>query len=333
MAAFGSAMTAFERRAYDGTRAGGVVHAGVGLGLGVLAGTVLGRGPLATTAATAIAVAGRGLGDAAALVGGALTIGDLDAARRALPSLVGRDPTGLDAEEIARAVVESVAENTVDAVVAPALWAAVGGAPGALGYRAVNTMDAMVGHRSDRYAEYGWASARLDDAANWVPARLTAALVMAVRPRAAAGVVRAVRHDAPAHPSPNSGVAEAAFAGALGLRLGGVSRYGDRVEIRPPLGDGRPRSPTTSPPPSCCPTTWPWPWPRCWPPWARPSRCGAGPGGCGHERHRPGPRTGPVPAAAVSRRCPHRAITAATGRPWRRPSGSTPPTSSTCRRA
>ncbi len=240
VAVFGSTMAAFERRAYDGTRAGGIVHAATGLGLGLLAGRVVGRGVLATTAATAIAVAGRGLGNAAAEVGAALAISDLDGARRALPSLVGRDPSALDADDIARAAVESVAENTVDAVVAPACWAAVGGAAGAFGYRAVNTMDAMVGHRSARYAEYGWASARLDDAANWIPARLTAALVVAVRPRTATAVARAVRRDAPAHPSPNSGVAEAAFSAALGLRLGGVSRYGDRVEIRPALGEGRP---------------------------------------------------------------------------------------------
>jgi adenosylcobinamide-phosphate synthase len=136
--------------------------------------------------------------------------------------------------------VESVAENTVDAVVAPALWAAALGAPGALGYRAVNTLDAMVGHRSDRYLRYGWASARLDDLAGWVPARVTAALVAAVRPPRAGAVWTAVRTQAPAHPSPNSGVAEAAFAAALGLRLGGENRYGDRVELRPPLGTGRP---------------------------------------------------------------------------------------------
>jgi adenosylcobinamide-phosphate synthase len=153
---------------------------------------------------------------------------------------VGRDPAGMDENEMARAVVESVAENTVDAVVAPAFWAAIGGAPGALGYRAVNTMDAMVGHRTTRYLSYGWASARLDDAAGYLPARLTAALVAGVRPGRAAAVWRAVNSQAPGHPSPNAGVAEAAFAAALGLRLGGCNRYGERVEHRPWLGQGRP---------------------------------------------------------------------------------------------
>src|SRR4051812_34384617 len=182
VAAFGSTMQAYEERGYDGSRAGGVVHAAVGVGIGVGAGALLGRGVGATTAATFLAVAGRGLGDAAAEVGGALAAGDLEQARRSLQSLVGRDPWALDEADIVRAVVESVAENTVDAVVAPAFWAALAGAPGALGYRAVNTLDAMVGHRSPRYADYGWASARLDDVANWAPARLTAALVVAVRP-------------------------------------------------------------------------------------------------------------------------------------------------------
>jgi adenosylcobinamide-phosphate synthase len=139
--------------------------------------------------------------------------------------------------------VESVAENTVDAVVAPALWAAVAGAPGVLAHRAANTMDAMVAHRNERYDRFGWAAARLDDAAAYVPARVTAVLVAACRPRAAGEVWRTVRRDAGAHPSPNSGVAEAAFAAALGVRLGGPSRYGDRVEQRPALGDGVPPAP------------------------------------------------------------------------------------------
>ena len=186
-----------------------------------------------------MAVAHNQLAAAAEDVAARLGADDLDGARARLPALVGRDPAGLDEKEISRAVVESVAENTVDAVVAPVLWALVGGAPGVLAYRAVNTMDAMVGHRSPRHLRYGWAAARLDDGANWLPARVTAALVGACRPRRAGDVWRAVRHDATAHPSPNAGVAEAAFAGALGVRLGGINRYGDRVEVRPSLGDGR----------------------------------------------------------------------------------------------
>jgi adenosylcobinamide-phosphate synthase len=239
MAGFGRVMQALEGRIYADERRAGVVHAAAGVALGLAAGRLARSTPVATWSA----VAGRSLGQAAATVGRALEQDDVAEARRLLPALVGRDPSQLDAKEIARAVVESVAENTVDAVVAPALWAAIAGGPGVLAHRAINTMDAMVGHHNDRYERYGWAAARLDDAAAWVPARATAALVAVVRPHHAAAVWQAVRHDAPAHPSPNSGVAEAAFAAALGLRLGGESRYGDRVEMRPPLGAGRPPEP------------------------------------------------------------------------------------------
>ena len=236
VAVFGSFMLGVERRLYRDSRAAGLVHTTVGVTVGALAGIAA----HSTAAATYVAVAGRLLHRTALDLAAALDAGDLDRARAQLPALAGRDATDLGEPEIVRAVVESVAENTVDAVVAPALWAAVLGGAGALGYRAVNTLDSMVGHRSDRYCRYGWASARLDDAANWVPARATAALVAAVRPHHAADVWRTVRGDAPAHPSPNAGVAEAAFAAALGLRLGGVNRYGDRVEHRAPLGRGRP---------------------------------------------------------------------------------------------
>jgi len=231
---FGRSMTAVERLTYEDRRAAGVVHAVVGVGMGMGAGSAVG-----TTTATYIAVAGRELRAVAQSVGAALAADDLERARAILPGLVGRDVSVLDRDGMARAVVESVAENTVDAVVAPAWWAATAGAPGVLGYRAVNTLDAMVGHRSERYARFGWASARLDDVAAFLPARLTAALVTAVRPGSTRAVWRAVWDQAPAHPSPNAGVAEAAFAGALGLRLGGDNRYGDVTDRRPVLGDGR----------------------------------------------------------------------------------------------
>jgi adenosylcobinamide-phosphate synthase len=235
-AVFGRFRNSIERRLYADSRRRGAAHTAIGVACGTGAGTVI-RSP---ALATMVAVGGRSLADAATAVGAALQRGDLARARALLPALVGRDPSALDEKEVCRAVVESVAENTVDAVVAPALWAAAAGAPGALAYRAVNTMDAMVGYKTDRYARYGWAAARLDDLAGWLPARATAVLVASARPACAAAVWRTVRRDAPAHPSPNSGVAEAAFAAALGLRLGGESRYGDHLEVRPPLGDGRP---------------------------------------------------------------------------------------------
>jgi adenosylcobinamide-phosphate synthase len=235
VAAFGTVMAWVEHALYRPRRASGVVHAMAGLGLGVAAGSFVRN----TALATYISVAQKALTDAGLDVAGALEDHDLPRARQLLPALVGRDPSDLGVTEISRAVVESLAENTVDAVVAPALWGALCGAPGTLGYRAVNTMDATVGYHNDRYEQYGWASARLDDVANYVPSRLTAALVVAVRPGSARDIWRAVRQDAPLHPSPNSGVAEAAFAAALGLRLGGINTYGSRTEQRAQLGRGR----------------------------------------------------------------------------------------------
>ncbi|TDC76500.1 adenosylcobinamide-phosphate synthase CbiB, partial [Actinomadura sp. 7K507] len=162
--------------------------------------------------------------------------GDLEAARGRLSHLCARDPRGLDAGGLARAVVESVAENTSDASIAPLVWGAVAGVPGLLVYRAVNTLDAMVGYRNPRYERFGWAAARLDDVANWVPARVTGGLVAVCSGR---GAWRVLVRDGGNHPSPNAGRCEAAFAGALGVRLGGVNEYGGRVERRPEMGDGR----------------------------------------------------------------------------------------------
>ncbi len=147
----------------------------------------------------------------------------------------------LDADGLARAALESVAENTSDAHVAPLLWAALGGVPGVLAYRGVNTLDAMIGNRSPRYARFGWAAARLDDVANYAAARVAGALVVVCAPAvggSARGALRAWRRDAARHPSPNAGVVEAAFAGALGVRLGGPTQYRHELEIRPGLGDG-----------------------------------------------------------------------------------------------
>ncbi|QWC86516.1 adenosylcobinamide-phosphate synthase CbiB [Nocardioidaceae bacterium] len=236
---FASVMARVERLTYADGRAAGAAYAGAGLALGLLAGRFTPLGP-----AVAVAVAGRMLRDAGDQVADPLLRGDLDAARAALPALVGRDPTQLDASGISAAAIESLAENTVDAVVAPVVWALLAGAPGVIAHRAANTMDAMVGHRSVRYARFGTAAARLDDAMAWVPARLTAVLVAGVRPHRARAVARCVRRDAPAHPSPNAGVAEAAAAAALGVELGGPLTYAyadgsdARVEQRPRLGEG-----------------------------------------------------------------------------------------------
>jgi len=250
VAGFGSAAAALERRLWRDDRIAGVAHVLLLTSAAAAAGTALERATatrpaartLVTAAATWTVLGGTSLSRTAGRMAGALADGDLPGARAVLPSLAGRDPSGLGADELARATVESVAENTSDAAVAPLFWGAVAGVPGLLAYRAVNTLDAMVGHRSPRYERFGWASARLDDVANWAPARLTAALTVACAPLAggsAAGALRTWRRDGAAHPSPNAGRCEAALAGALGLRLGGRNVYGSRVEDRPVLGSGR----------------------------------------------------------------------------------------------
>ncbi|WP_326696837.1 cobalamin biosynthesis protein [Streptomyces sp. NBC_01754] len=242
VAAFGRAAAGVEDRLWRDHRGWGALHTllcagGAAGGAALAARAVRGR-PAAAVALTAAAtwsvVGGTSLGREARAVGDALAAGDVGLARERLPHLCGRDPHSLDAPAIARAVVESVAENTSDAVVGALVWGAVGGVPGLVGFRAVNTLDAMVGHRSARHRRYGWASARLDDLAGWPGARLTAALAVAAGGRPAAAV-RAWRADAGRHPSPNAGPVEASFAGALGVRLGGTLTYGGRVEHRPVL--------------------------------------------------------------------------------------------------
>ncbi|MFE2418096.1 cobalamin biosynthesis protein [Streptomyces hokutonensis] len=247
VAAFGRAAGAVEQVLWRDHRGWGALHTAVCVGgtvsLAAVATSALRPSRTASAALTAAAtwavVGGTSLAREAGVIGRALEAGDMEAARARLPHLCGRDPQALDADGIARAVVESVAENTSDAVVGALVWGGIAGVPGLLGFRAVNTLDAMVGHKSAKYRRYGWASARLDDLAGWPGARLTAVLatVAGGDPR---GAVRAWRSDAPKHPSPNAGPVEASFAGALGVRLGGTLSYGGRVEDRPVLnGAGR----------------------------------------------------------------------------------------------
>ena len=251
VAAFGAVASRAESRIWSDSRirgAGLLAVCVIPVSLAGLAGQRLTRGrPLAAAAVTALAtwtvLGGTSLGGTALALGRDLDAGDLDAARRILPALCGRDPGQLDAAGLARAAVESVAENTSDAVVAPLLWGAVFGLPGLLGYRAVNTLDAMIGHHSPRYERFGWAAARLDDVANLIPARVTGLLAAALAPAVGGRTrqaLRTLRRDGGQHPSPNAGRCEAAFAGALGVRLGGRNSYQGRVEQRGLLGDGSP---------------------------------------------------------------------------------------------
>jgi adenosylcobinamide-phosphate synthase len=238
---FGQAAARLERFTYRDSRIAGALHVGLLVGALGLLGSALQGSIAATAAATWISLGGTSLARTGVSMAELLERGDIDGARRLLPSLCGRDPARLDGAGLTRAALESVAENTSDAEVAPVLWAAVGGVPAVLGYRGINTLDAMIGHRSPRYLRFGWAAARLDDLANFVAARATAALVVICAPLVGgspSGAVRAWRRDAARHPSPNAGVVEAAFAGALGVRLGGPTHYHHEVQIRPTLGDG-----------------------------------------------------------------------------------------------
>ncbi len=254
VAGFGAVAAALERLTYRDTRTAGAAHTSLLIGVVSVFGAALQsaagrRGPAwfaaGTAAATWTALGGTSLLRVGESMADLLDRGDTAAARRLLPSLCGRDPSVLDGSGLTRAALESVAENTSDAQVAPLLWVAVGGVPALLAYRAVNTLDAMIGHRSPRYARFGWAAAQLDDAVNYVAARVTAALTVLAAPLVGGSpraAVRAWRRDAARHPSPNAGVVEAAFAGALGVRLGGPTQYHHELQIRPTLGDGRPPS-------------------------------------------------------------------------------------------
>jgi len=246
VALFGQAAAALERVTYRDGRVAGALHVGLMVGAVTLLGTAATRrGRLWSVASTATAtwmcLGGTSLARTGLQMSRLLERGDVDGARRLLPSLCGRDPERLDGAGLVRAALESVAENTSDAQVASLLWATAGGVPAVLAYRGINTLDSMIGHRSARYIRFGWAAARLDDAANFFPARATAALVVmcaSLVGGSPSGAVRAWRRDAARHPSPNAGVVEAAFAGALGVRLGGPTQYHHELQIRPTLGDG-----------------------------------------------------------------------------------------------
>ena len=250
VAGFGRLAAALEKHSYADRRSAGLLYVavltGLTAGIGLLLERAARRHPAGVPLAAAVTWAvlgGRSLRKEAASVQAMLAGGNLPAARVAVRKLVGRDTDDATQQDVARATVESVAENTSDAVVAPLFWGALAGLPGLLGYRAVNTLDAMIGHRSSRYLRFGWAAARLDDAVNWLPARLSALLTAAIAPSVTgspAAAWRAWRRDARQHPSPNAGVVEAAFAGSLGVRLGGTNIYQGRAEERGVLGDGRP---------------------------------------------------------------------------------------------
>jgi adenosylcobinamide-phosphate synthase len=254
VAGFGALASAAERRLYRDTRPAGVIHTALLVVPPALITLALERGlpprPRALLMAVAawIGLGGRTLRATAAGMADLVDAGDLDGARALAAALVARRSDALDGTELVRAAVESLAENTADAVGGPLVWGAIAGPAGAVAHRAVNTLDAMVGYRSPRYARFGWCAARLDDALGWPVARATAAATVIAAGLCGddpGGALRIWRRDGASHPSPNAGRAEAAFAGALGVTLGGSNDYDGVVEQRPLLGDGpRPHTET-----------------------------------------------------------------------------------------
>lgn len=241
VAGFGLVAASIERATYADTRTRGALYTaglvGVAVGVGITLERIPGR-LLSTAAVTWLVLGGRTLERETHTVAQRLFVHDLPGARRQVQRIVGRDTATLSAGEVARATVETLAENTADAVVAPLLWGAFAGAPGLLGYRAANTLDAMVGHRTSRYLNFGWASARLDDVLNLPGSRFAALLVIITNLRQARFAWAAWRADAARHPSPNAGVIEATFAGSLGIRLGGTNTYPSGTEQRAFMGFG-----------------------------------------------------------------------------------------------
>jgi adenosylcobinamide-phosphate synthase len=208
-------------------------------------------GSLASIGLAWTTLAGRDLWDHVRAVDNFLQTGDLSATREAVSMIVGRDTAELPESEVARATVETVAESAADGVIAPLFYLVIGGVPLALAYKAINTLDSMIGHRDEHYIDFGWASARLDDLVNWIPARLSAVLLIL-----GAGLVthqleqarkgwEVFQRDGGLHPSPNSGRPEAAMAGILGVRLGGTNFYDGIGQDRPVVGgEGRRTEPS-----------------------------------------------------------------------------------------
>ena len=251
VALFGRAAADLERVTYADDRRAGAAHTATLLGalavIGVVGERAAARQGVAWTAvitavATFVALGGTSLARTGARMADVLSRADVDAGRRLLPSLCGRDPAALDADGLARAAVESVAENTSDAQVAPLLWAAVGGVPGLLVYRGANTLDAMIGNRSPRYQRFGWAAARLDDGLNFIAARVTGVLVAICAPVVGGSTCwRIAGLAARRRPTPRARTRASSRRRSRGRWVSGSAdptQYAHQLEIRPTLGDG-----------------------------------------------------------------------------------------------
>ncbi len=233
--AVGALIAAFERRWRRHRRIGGVVLLAVLIGLATAAGLAIGMlGWVAVILAGTTGLAQRSLYDHVSAVATPLAAGDLVAARGAVAMIVGRDTDALDEAGVATAAIESLAESFCDGVVAPAFWFLIGGLPGLFVAKAINTADSMVGHRTERLAAFGWASAKADDVINWLPAQIAGLLICLV----GRGGWRVMLRDAGKHASPNGGWPESAMAGVLGRRLGGPVCYDGEPAMRAVLGEG-----------------------------------------------------------------------------------------------
>ncbi|KFI25601.1 adenosylcobinamide-phosphate synthase CbiB [Paenirhodobacter enshiensis] len=243
----GALISALEGRLNRRRRPAGVAVAliviGLAAGIGALLQALLPEGWPGVLIGGVLAwplVAVRSMHDHVARVAGPLIAGDLAGARAAVAMIVGRNPETLDTAGVARAALESLAENTSDGIVAPLFWGAVAGLPGIAAYKAINTLDSMIGHRNARFEAFGWASARIDDVANLIPARLSGVLFALASGRGCGRALRIMWRDARHHRSPNAGWPEAALAGGLGVRLSGPRIYGGTVSDEPWLNPGAP---------------------------------------------------------------------------------------------
>ncbi|MBN9643035.1 adenosylcobinamide-phosphate synthase CbiB [Corynebacterium mendelii] len=245
---FGTWALWLEKKLYRPSKRAGVVYVAVATGVPVAAAVAVSRRFPAVSLAVCLwaSLGGSTLAGVGEKMHRDLSSGDLEAARAWVPWLCSRDPDALDGPGMARACVESLAENTCDAAICPLVYS-VFGAPAVVFHRCVNTLDAMVGYRTERYSDFGWAAARLDDVLAWIPARITAVVhtIVAVCRGRGAEAVRAWSQDAPAHPSPNAGPVEATAAAALGVSLGGKTVYGWGVDNRPVMGHGQSCTPQT----------------------------------------------------------------------------------------
>jgi len=239
-AAIALADARFNRNGAGSRLTGGFVAIAVVLGAAA-AGALLARRRIGAVVAAASTLATHDLVREARAVHRALRADSLADARAAVARIVGRDTQDLDASEVARATIETLAESTCDGIVAPLFWLVLGGVPGAFAFKATSTLDSMIGHRTPRHERFGSIAARLDDAANFIPARLTALLIACAGSRPLA-TIRAAMREAASHASPNAGWPESALASALGLRLGGTNRYAG-IAVAGPIFNAGGRAP------------------------------------------------------------------------------------------